>query len=359
MIFLILTILFFVNINIDGEIDTTLVDSIKHKQTQFLLLPIIFSSPDTRLAFGVLPQVVFRNSPSSNPSSIRMDAYYTQNRQYHILLRPAFWLKDNRWSLSGKFSFKKWPTSFYGIGNNTLSDDRDKFTENLYEFSFQAARRIRSDYYGGINYSFTRSTIDPLNENGSLSSGNIIGTGRNLISVAGLVLKKDTRNNHFYPERGSYHTLEISSSSKLLGSDFDFTRFRLDLRKYISLKHRQVLALQTVFSVSTGDFPFRMLSSVGSTLRGYSTVRYIDRSLAAFQAEYRVAPLFWRLGFVAFAGVGDVFKNVNDLHINTLKFSTGIGLRYLFSRSERINIRLDYGLGNDSSGDYIDLNEAF
>lgn len=359
MIFLMLAILLYGNINTVGKIDSTITDTTRHDKTQFMVLPILFSSPDTRMAFGVLPQIVFRTSSSSNPSSIRLDSYYTQNRQYHILLRPVFWLNDNSWSLSGKLSFKKWPTSFYGIGNNTLSDAQEKFTETLYESSFQATRRISSDYYAGINYSFRKAAIDPINNTGVLSTDDITGSRDNFISAPGLVLKKDTRDNHFYPAEGSYHTLEISSSLQLLGSDFSFTRFRLDLRRYISIKQPQVLALQGVLSVSTGDLPFRMLSSVGSTLRGYSTVRYIDRNLVTFQAEYRVAPLFWRLGFVTFAGVGDVFDNAGDLHINKLKFSAGIGIRYLFSRSEKINIRLDYGLGKDSSGDYIDLNEAF
>src|SRR6056297_2422846 len=102
-----------------------------------------------------------------------------------------------------------------------------------------------------------------------------------------------------------------------------------------------------------------MLSSVGSTLRGYSTVRYIDDHVAAIQLEYRAAPLLGRIGFAAFAGMGDVFGNLDELQLKRLKLSAGIGIRYLFSRNEKINIRVDYAIGKDSSGDYIDLNEAF
>lgn len=324
-----------------------------------MVLPIIFSSPDTRLAFGVLPQLVFRTSSSSNPSSIRLDSYYTQNRQYHILLRPSFWLSNNSKQLSAKLSFKKWPTSFYGIGNNTSADEQEKFTETLYEASLQGNTHIGSNYYAGASYSFRHANINPFEETGSLATGDLNGTGKTLISAVGLVLKRDTRDNHFYPQKGSYHTLEIFSSAKLLASNFAFTRFTLDLRRYFPIHSSHVLALQGVFSVAAGCLPFRMLSSVGSTLRGYSTVRYIDRNLAAFQAEYRVVPVFGRFGFAGFAGVGDVFNQAGDLRPGRLKFSAGIGIRYLFSRSEKINIRLDYGIGKDSSGDYIDLNEAF
>ena len=324
-----------------------------------MVLPIIFSSPDTRLAFGVLPQIVFRTSSSSNPSSIRLDSYYTQNRQYHILLRPSFWFSNNSKQLSAKFSFKKWPTSFYGIGNNTTADEKEKFTETLYEASLEGNTHIGSTYYAGVSYSFRHANINPFEDTGNLSIGEVKGNAETLISAVGLVLKRDTRDNHFYPQKGSYHTLEVYSSAKLLGSDLAFTRFTLDLRRYFQIHSSHVLALQGVLSIADGNLPFRMLSSVGSTLRGYSTVRYIDRNLAALQAEYRLVPVFGRFGFAGFAGVADVFDRTGDLSLDKLKFSAGIGIRYLFSRSEKINIRLDYGVGKDSSGDYIDLNEAF
>lgn len=69
--------------------EMSVTDSTGNKKLQVMILPIIFSSPDIRLALGVLPQVVFRSSTSDNPSSIRMDAYYTLNKQYHLLLREC------------------------------------------------------------------------------------------------------------------------------------------------------------------------------------------------------------------------------------------------------------------------------
>jgi len=339
--------------------DTGRTDSLKQKNARFMLLPILFSSPDTRLAVGILPQIVFRTPGSDNPSSIRMDAYYTQEKQYHLLLRPGLWLSNRSVNLSGKFSFKKWPTNFYGIGNVNSLENPEKFTEILYEASIEGTSHIGSDYYGGFSFAYRRAKVDPFNESGILSSNRVLGSGRSQLSSAGLVLKKDTRDNHFYPSKGSYHTLAITSANKVLGSDFTFTRYTLDLRRYLSLGKTHVLAMQGFLSLSSGDPPFRMLSSVGSTLRGYSTVRYIDDHVAAIQLEYRAAPLLGRIGFAAFAGMGDVFGNLDELQLKRLKLSAGIGIRYLFSRNEKINIRVDYAIGKDSSGDYIDLNEAF
>jgi hypothetical protein len=62
------------SINVNGSgipeiTEKSVIDSTGNKKLQVLLLPIIFSSPDTRLAVGVLPQIVFRSSSSNNPSS--------------------------------------------------------------------------------------------------------------------------------------------------------------------------------------------------------------------------------------------------------------------------------------------------
>ena len=340
--------------------DSTELDSSGNRRASFMLLPIIFSSPDTRLGLGVLPQVVFRTSTSSNPSTVRMDTYYTLNRQYHVLLRPRFWLDNNALKLSGKFSFKKWPTSFYGIGNDTPQENQEKFTETLYESSVEGIKHVADGFFAGLNYSMRHSKIDPESETGPLASGTLVtGSGTSFTSAVGAVFRLDTRDNHFFPSRGSYHTVELVRSGELLGSDFGFTRFTVDLRRYLPIKRSHVLALQGMVSLSEGDVPFRMLSSVGSDIRGYSSVRYIDRHMAGFQMGYRVVPVAWRLGLTFFAGAGEVFGSFEDIQFDNIKYNVGIGIRYQFSRSEKINIRMDYGVGRDSSGDYLDLTEAF
>jgi len=335
----------------------TVKESVEAPPVRLMVLPILFSSPDTRLGFGVLPQLVFRTSGSSNPSSIRLDSYYTLNKQYHILLRPRIWLDENAKNITGKFSFKKWPTSFYGIGNDTPEADKEKFTETLYEASIEGVTHLGKGIFTGFSYFARYAEVEPESETAQLAG--VAGTGTTFVSALGAVFRLDTRNHQFFPSKGSYHTLELLRSAKFLGSDFGFTSFTADFRQYFPIKGSQVLALQGILSVSGGEVPFRMLSSVGSSIRGYSSVRYIDRHMAGFQVEYRIVPLAWRLGLTLFAGAGEVFGDLSDIRFTNLKYNAGIGIRYQFSRSEKINIRFDYGIGRDSSGDYLDLEEAF
>lgn len=157
-----------------------------------------------------------------------------------------------------------------------------------------------------------------------LASGMIPGSGNTLISGIGAVLQRDTRDNHFYPESGSLHKIELYTVLKQLGSDYGFTRFTVNLRKYISLHPSHVLAIQAVGVTTIGSVPFRMLPSVGNILRGYSTVRHIDRNLLGLQMEYRVIPVAWRLGLTAFAGAAEVFRRTSEIRFNNLKYVTGI-----------------------------------
>ena len=76
------------------------------------------------------------------------------------------------------------------------------------------------------------------------------------------------------------------------------------------------------------------------------------------QVEYRTT-LFWRFGFTAFAGVGDVADSYGKYQLSDMKPSVGFGLRFLFDPKERINIRADFGFGRNTSGVYFAIEEAF
>ena len=94
------------------------------------------------------------------------------------------------------------------------------------------------------------------------------------------------------------------------------------------------------------------------TMRGYFYGRYRDHNYLAFQLEYR--QYFWRrLGFVAFAGFGDVEDEITRFSLTNLKHTFGFGLRFLFNQEEKINLRMDIGFGQDTNGIYFGMEEAF
>jgi outer membrane protein assembly factor BamA len=175
-----------------------------------------------------------------------MDAYYTLNKQYHLLLRPVFWYQNDTRNINGKLSFKKWPTSFYGIGRDVETSSIETFTETLYETSIEAITQIIPGLFAGAGYSLRYGEITPDNDTGILAAGTIRGSGNTFISGLGGVLQYDTRDNHFYPESGSLHKFEIYTASKMIGSDYGFTRFTFDARRYISILHMSLQSRQLV-----------------------------------------------------------------------------------------------------------------
>jgi outer membrane translocation and assembly module TamA len=94
-------------------------------------------------------------------------------------------------------------------------------------------------------------------------------------------------------------------------------------------------------------------------MRGYYHGRFRDLQQFAVQGEYR-RHVYKRIGVVAFAGVGNVSDKISGLNFTNLKYSIGGGLRYALNASERLNLRLDYGIGKGTnSGFYFQLAEAF
>jgi len=194
-----------------------------------------------------------------------------------------------------------------------------------------------------------------------LAGGKIPGSTGTKASGIGFLSTWDSRNNSFYPSSGNYFQLSTTIFNRSLGSDYNFKRIKLDLRKYYSLFSSHVLALQSFFCFQVGNPPFQKMSLLGGEeiMRGYYRGRYRDKNMIAFQMEYRMVPVWWRLGLVGFVGVGDVASRLDRFDLGNLKYSYGFGIRYLLRRKEKLNIRLDFAYGNGSLGFYIVLREAF
>jgi outer membrane translocation and assembly module TamA len=93
-------------------------------------------------------------------------------------------------------------------------------------------------------------------------------------------------------------------------------------------------------------------------MRGYYNGRYRDNQQMSIQGEYRRQLLPW-LGVTAFSAFGDVASDFNSFDLGDFKWAAGGGLRFMVNRSDRINIRIDYGIGENTSGFYFAFAEAF
>jgi hypothetical protein len=136
----------------------------------------------------------------------------------------------------------------------------------------------------------------------------------------------------------------------------------LDARKFITLSHRRndVFAFQLYFLATTGNPVWNEIGALGGMdlMRGYYSGRYRDNVYFASQAEYRL-PLTKMFGLVTFVGLGDVSHSLSTFGFNNLKPSYGAGLRVRIDNKEKLNLRIDYGIGKHTSNFYITVAESF
>ncbi len=61
--------------------------------------------------------------------------------------------------------------------------------------------------------------------------------------------------------------------------------------------------------------------------------------------------------FIIFSGV--VAEEITSIQLRYLKSTYGFGLRFLFDKKQKINLRMDVGFGLHTNGIYFGIEEAF
>ncbi|WP_375418185.1 BamA/TamA family outer membrane protein [uncultured Hymenobacter sp.] len=349
----------------------------KADRPSFIPFPIVFSQPETGLGYGVAVLPVFRLGPDSatRKSSARLIGWRTQQQQSLMQLTHSVFTPGERYFMSGEASYyHQFPINYYGTGPQTRVADKSVIEYKVFIFNQRALRRLAPGLFTGLQYRLTDLRDVQLNEGiagvpdrSRLYERPAREYAQNTrISGLGPALLYDRRDNVLSPFRGSYLELSALFNSTALGSDYRFGRYLLDARHFRPLgqDHKTILAAQLVGQFHGGSVPFRELANLGggSLLRGYYEGRYRDRQLLAAQVEVRRA-LFGRFNGVLFGGLGQVGNTLGELAgagRGGVKAAGGAGLRFRFNRRDRLNVRLDYGVGRGgSSGVYFSIGEAF
>jgi hypothetical protein len=335
----------------------------EEKKSGIVALPVVFYTPETKLAFGVGGIYYFSvtsDKTVDRPSNIAFSGVYTQRKQSYIEINPDFYLGHGT-HIQAVGRYYNFPDYFYGIGNATSADREESFTSKYWWLNIEALKRVRGPLNAGLQYNFDSTKLAKVEEGGLLDGGDIPGSGGGTVSGLGPFMTYDSRDSIFFPTKGSFHQLSAMAFGRALGSDFRFTRVFLEFRKYHGFTASRVLAFQAQFVFESGDPPFWRMGLLGGEklMRGYYSGRYRDKNLMALQVEYRWVPVFWRLGLAAFAGLGDVADSIGHFDLGRFKYSYGLGLRFVVDHRQRLHLRLDFGFGKGTSGLYFTAVEAF
>jgi outer membrane protein assembly factor BamA len=278
-----------------------------------------------------------------------------------MALNGSIYFPGERYILNEQLSYSSFPDNFWGLGKHAPSSNKESYKFKQYYVYLHPQRRIGGNLFLGVLYEYQRVFDVDYRTDGLFDQQDVAGRFGYHVSGFGLSLTYDTRNNAFAPDKGVMLQFYFDHFTSIFGSDYQYTNYVIDLRRFLRIYKRQVLALQVFGSFNAGEVPLRSLAYLGgaNTMRGYYAGRYRDKNAAVIQAEYRI-PLFWRIGAVGFADVGNVGPQLTDINLHYFKYSYGGGLRIALNQSERLNLRLDYGIAKGSSqGFYLQLGEAF
>ncbi len=341
-------------------------DSTIYRQ-KFIAAPVLSYSPETNFAFGTGAKYLFKFNGSGEEtrvSNMPITVQYTLNNQFFFYSGFEIFTNQEKWVIEGNLLFQNYPRLYYGLGTNTpeTAEEQYDYYQFLIEPIFLKQMFHRYLFIGaGFRYNHIYNTeIEP---EGNIARNRPDGFDGSTSVGAEVALLYDSRSNILNAQDGWYFELTHGEYFKVLGGTHKFNLTRFDLRHYFnaSNKNDDVFAFHFVGHFSRGDLPFSEFAFFGSSeiMRGYQEGRFVDRDLLATQVEYRKRFKDSRWGLVGFVGTGDVYHNVSDFQFKNLKPNYGLGARFMIDKEENLNLRLDWGFGNNTNGFYLSIAESF
>lgn len=270
------------------------------------------------------------------------------------------------------------PTSFGFEAYDTIKHKEDKEEEViLAEYDEERlggrliiGRKISDSVKLGLEFKVERVTHDLIS--GTLPEDTDEGLTNSLVPT----FSYDTRDNVFEPTSGWYHGFSLEKAGGFLGGDYDFTKYNLTLRAYISTQFiedivdigsikkitdnlsKGVLALRAMGGMADTDLPSFAAYQVGgmNTVRGYDFGEFSGDKSLVFNVEYRF-PLAENFQAVLFADWGQAWDYEESIDFEDLKFGRGVGIRFDTPLGP---IRLDYGINEEGVGKtYFSIGHTF
>ena len=324
--------------------------------------PILGYTPETDLYFGLAGIFFYQPEDSSSKGIGTFNPFVvnTLNGQLKFVMLNEVYLKN--YYINIRLETGSFPDYFYGIGNNAGSE-KGTYEFRRSGFEGMSLFKFNKSFYAGPDFRFQYNNAKAISLMDLFEEYEIPKTEKGWMNGIGIAGRYDTRDNIFFPSSGMFLTFESYIYNEFLGSEYNFNQLMFNSRMFLNvINEKFILGLHGRISFLNGDdIPFFALTRIGgeNRLRGILTNRYIDKKSLLFQAECRYFTMK-RIGLVLFGGTGWVGENLHEFNPNQLKFSGGSGLRYRIFKNQKLNFRIDAGIGPDKqTGFYFGINEAF
>ncbi len=250
--------------------------------------------------------------------------------------------------------------SFFGTGNKSSYNDLEEYTKEPLEIDLNLSRGFSKNFVSqfGLKYksvkNFNYSDTSKL-----LFQPSQFSFSKANFSSLNLSIRYDSRNSFINPSKGLVLLGETEYAPKLSFTNTSFTRYAGWLQYYSLLFYpKTVFAFRAGLQALTGkNLPVQVLIPIGgnNTLRGYPQDRFLDKTAALLNAELRF-PIFWRFGGVLGIDAGKVWNSIDMMDFKNWPNNPVLGLRFYM---DTFIIRLDVGLGRETTGFYFNFGQIF
>jgi len=316
-------------------------------------------SSDTKLGLGVVASGLYRVDKSDlsiSPSNVSLYGDVTTSGSFAIGIGGNTIFPKAKYRLDFDLFFSSMPSRYWGVGydKGKHDDDYTKYTKQEIQVKADFLKNVFKNTFVGVT--LTAQNIRGLKiKNRDYFEG--INRGNTAVG-GGLVLSYDSRDFIPNPYKGAFVKLEQNFYPEFLGSTYNFNRTEIIARYYKQLWEGAVLAFDLQGIFNNGDVPWGMVAQLGSSyqMRGYFKGQYRDEKIIQTQVELR-QKIQGRSGAVVWMGAGNVFPRFSEFEFNHTLPTFGVGYRWEFKN--RVNVRLDYGIGRGQTAFYFNINEAF
>jgi|694.fasta_scaffold11484_8 hypothetical protein len=305
-------------------------------------------------------------------SSIPFSYGKSTNGSTQLSIKANLYLREDKWRITGEVWSKDMPDNYYGVGYEKASTTPKSDLTTLYHRNWKrlyakVMHQYKPRFFVGGIYDATTTEATELNPV-MAADPDILEYGTNTRNRGlGAVFEYDSRDVPVNAYTGLFLDVSITNYGRVWGGLNDFWVIDLDYRQYKPVGHRHTVAWEVRSRNCRGDVPWTELSQIGTPwdLRGYTWGQYRDELMVYTMGEYRhmfnrktpnkQGSLESRWGFTSWLGFGAVAKDIGS--IPAALPNAGVGIR--FETEKRSNVRIDFGVGTNSSAFYVTFYEAF
>ena len=323
------------------------------------VLPGPFVNPEQGFGIGVAAVGLYTpyDWQKGDPySTVTVTSYGSTSGSYGLGLNNRTYLKNDKVRLLGEAWISHTPGYYWGIGSQAAENENNKvqYEGQRLQLSPKIAVEVAPNTYAKLGWqwqSFSKvdgveGDILPSEVADATSSGVLVG------------MEYDTRDFEPNPMRGQFLDVEWIANRDSLGSDEDYDNLVANYRVYQQWSDTTIIAMEVYSQSIFGDAPWFDYAQLGDDqrMRGYYQGQYRDKHQLSTQVEIRHT-IAGRHGVVGWLGAGNIAPTYHELFENSWLPTVGVGYRFAFKA--RINVRVDLGVGKDSTGFYFQINEAF